>query len=135
MKNDITEHRKLNEPFHQSTMGAGVLYCTLLDIEFRGTLIMENNKGSAILGSSCKLNFTIGSTATFTGNSGYAGRAIYLTGHSTIFVNEGNSFVFRNNIAQTDGGAIYTTSHQTSLSTLIPTPASSQGVKMQIRTQ
>ena len=111
MENDIVEHRKLNEPFHQSTMGAGVLYCTLIDIQFRGTLIMENNGASAILGSSCSLNFIIGSTAIFTGNSGYAGGAIYLTGHSTIFVNEGNSFVFRNNTAQTDGGAIY---HQSS---------------------
>ena len=111
MENDIAEHKELNEPFHQSTMGAGVFYCTLCDIQFRGTLTMENNNGSAILGSSCSLKFLKGSTATFTGNSGYAGGAIHLIGYSTILINEDNSFVFQNNTAQTDGGAIY---HQSS---------------------
>ena len=110
-ENTIESLDDLQEPFHQCTMGAGTLYCTELHMTFIGTLILENNNGSAILGSSCSLTFQENSTATFIGNSGYVGGALHLVGYSTIYVSAGNSFSFHNNTAQTDGGAIF---HQSS---------------------
>ena len=108
--NQLVEYNfegQLELPFRQSTMGGGILYCSQHNMIFKGFLVMENNTGSGILGSSCSLTFYKDSTATFIGNSGYVGGALQLIGYSTIYVSKGNSFSFHNNTAETDGGAIY----------------------------
>ncbi len=101
----------LQMPFRQNTLGGGALYCSQHDVIFKGTLVVEYNNGSGILGNSCTFTFHKGLTATFNGNTGYVGGAFQLVGYSTLYLSEGNMFSFYNNSAETDGGAIY---HQTS---------------------
>ena len=107
LDNNVTGGHELEKPFHQSTMGAGGIYVMLYNIIFNGSLLVENNNGSAILGSSSILTFSNGSTVNFTGNSGYVGGAVHLIGYSIINVSKNSIFSFSNNTALTDGGAIY----------------------------
>lgn len=98
---------RLREPYQQSTMGVGALYCTLYNKQFSGKLLMESNNGSAILGSSCSLTFQRHSIINFYKNSGYLGGALHLLGYSTIYIKEHVSLTFSKNTAETNGGAIY----------------------------
>ena len=98
-------HSKLSAFKHYES-GKGVFACADFFIDFRGKIIFENNTGSAMYLSSCRIQFECGSYVHFYNNTGYDGGAIVLFGESVLYIKDNSSVVFVNNTAVRRGGAI-----------------------------
>ena len=86
--------------------GVGSLMCTGFSFYFRGSLIFENNTGTALYISSCVIEFKSFSNVIFVSNTGYDGGAIAIMGFSILKVNDNSTFKFINNTSEWRGGAI-----------------------------
>ena len=85
----------------------GVLTITGFFLKFEQSVTFEHNSFSAIRAISSVLDFGHNFTATFINNTGNKGGAIKLIELSTIMVDRYSTFLFRDNKAERDGGAIY----------------------------
>ena len=88
------------------TFGSGVVFSSLIDVDFVKTVHFQNNNGSALVIVNAIANFTE-SDAEFVGNTGVQGGAISLTGISSLVVGPGKTYNFTDNHATDRGGAIY----------------------------
>lgn len=80
-------------------------------VNFKQSVVFEDNIGSALLIVASTIVFLPSTVAHFTRNSGYRGGAISLVDNSLMLVNNNSQFYFENNTAVQDGGAIYVESH------------------------
>ena len=98
----------INSGLHhlQKIAGSGTLYASLYDIRFEGYNHFANNIGTPIYIVNGITNFS-NSNVTFESNLGIRGGAIALIGTSSIIVGNGKTYLFTNNTAQYQGGAIY----------------------------
>ena len=90
----------------QATPGTGTLSASLFDIKFEGNNSFENNNGTVVHIVNGKANFS-NSNATFTNNKGFRGGAIVLIGLTSMIVGPHREYMFVNNEAEFQGGAIY----------------------------
>ena len=88
-------------------LGSGAIFVSELHIKFAGTSHFTGNKGSAVYLSSSVLEFDEDSIVIFHNNTGHNGGAIAMYGSSAIYINNGSTFNFTNNMAYLMGGAIY----------------------------
>lgn len=102
-----SEGKLQKPPYRHTTMGYGGIYCVLYRVVFKGELHVVRNNGSGIYGSSCFLTFKSNSSVLFHLNHGYSGGGVHLLGYSTFHVTRNSTFVFSNNSADTNGGAIH----------------------------
>ena len=86
--------------------GSGTLYASLYDIRFDGYNKFSFNNGTPIYIVNGIVNFT-NSNVTFENNMGIRGGAIALIGTSSIIVGPSKKYLFINNTAHYQGGAIY----------------------------
>ena len=86
--------------------GVGSLMCTAFSFYFVGSLIFDNNTGTALYVTSCVIEFSSSSNVTFVSNTGYDGGAIAIMGFSLLKINDNSSFKFINNTSEWRGGAI-----------------------------
>ena len=96
----------------QSKSGKGAFLATGYNIQFKGTLHLEENNGSAMYMVSSILEFAAGTDVRFVDNTGYEGGAIALLASSSIWVSENCTFSFINNSALLRGGAIFSRSFE-----------------------
>ena len=89
--------------------GAGTVKLKMAELTIEGTLEVNGCTGSALHLESSTVGFANSSNSTFTGNEGHYGAAIAMVGgqRSAMSV-EGNSYIlFRDNKAETFGGAVF----------------------------
>ena len=91
----------------QRIAGVGTVYSSLYDIEFLGRNHFENNRGTAVYVVNGNANFSA-SSVTFKNNQGVRGGAIALIGLSSMTVGPKRKYLFMNNRAVYQGGAIFT---------------------------
>ena len=91
----------------QKTVGIGTIYSSLYDIKFEGNNLFENNSGTPVYMVNGIADFT-NSSATFKNNKGIRGGAIALIGASSMIVGPNRQYMFLNNLAYYQGGAIFT---------------------------
>ena len=96
-------HNKLDR---NQSFGSGVLFSSLVNVDFLGEVHFRDNNGSALVIVNAISDFTE-SDAVFEGNTGVQGGAISLTGISALVVGPGKTYNFTNNHATDRGGAIY----------------------------
>jgi hypothetical protein len=99
---------KLESQEAQGTAAAGIgtVYASKSDIRFEGENYFENNLGTAVYVIDGVADFS-NSSATFDGNHGIRGGAIALLGTSTMIVGPNREYMFCNNSALYQGGAIF----------------------------
>ena len=90
----------------QRTAGVGTLYATQYDVKFEGENCFQHNNGTALHIVNGIANF-FNSDAFFYGNHGMKGGAIALIGTSIMVVGPEKVYVFANNSAVHQGGAIF----------------------------
>ena len=88
------------------SFGSGILFSSLINIDFLGTLLFQDNTGTALVIVNAIVDFTQ-CDAVFVGNTGLQGGAISLTGVSAMLIGPGRTYNFTNNRATDRGGAIY----------------------------
>ena len=91
----------------QRILGIGTIYSSLYDIKFEGKNHFESNRGTPVYMVNCIADFTR-SSVTFKKNRGIRGGAIALIGTSSIKVGPMKEYLFMNNEAYYQGGAIFT---------------------------
>ena len=91
----------------QRISGVGTLYSSLYDVKFLGKNIFEYNIGTAVYVINANVNFSA-SSVIFKSNRGIRGGAIALIGLSSMTVGPQNKYLFLNNSAVYQGGAIFT---------------------------
>ena len=91
----------------QRIAGVGTIYSSLYDIKFEGRNRFENNRGTAVYVVNGNANFSA-SSVTFKNNLGVRGGAIALIGLSSMTVGPKRKYLFMNNRAVYQGGAIFT---------------------------
>lgn len=91
----------------QMIEGIGTLYSSLYDIRFEGYNHFENNAGTPVYMVNGNANFAR-SSVTFKSNRGIRGGAIALIGTSSMTVGPNKEYNFVDNVAQYQGGAIFT---------------------------
>ena len=87
-------------------IGKGTFISTDMSARFEGSTIFDNCNGSAIHMTSGFLEFDEYSHVTFSNNNGSLGGAIDLVGRSSVLVQDHSRFIFINNSAVLNGGAI-----------------------------
>lgn len=92
--------------FKHYESGKGVFACADFSLNFSGTTVFNQNNGSAMHLSSCRVQFQCESHVEFTDNTGYDGGAIVLFGASVLYVMDNSTFLFISNRAVRRGGAI-----------------------------
>ena len=99
---------KLESQEAQGTAAAGIgtVYASQCDIRFEGENHFENNLGTAVYVIDGVADFS-NSSATFDSNQGIRGGAIALLGASTMIVGPNREYMFCNNSARYQGGAIF----------------------------
>ena len=86
--------------------GIGTVYASQCDVRFEGENCFENNLGTAVYMIDGVVDFS-NSSATFDGNHAIRGGAIALLGTSTMIVGPNREYMFCNNSALYQGGAIF----------------------------
>lgn len=86
--------------------GVGSLMCTAFSFYFEGSVMFDNNTGTALYVTSCVIEFSSSSNVTFVSNTGYDGGAIAIMGFSLLKINDNSTFKFINNTSEWRGGAI-----------------------------
>ena len=92
--------------FEHYDSGKGCFVCSNYFLYFSGQIFFEDNVGSAMYLSSCRLHFESESRVEFTNNTGYDGGAVVLFGASVLYASDDSTFLFVNNSAVHRGGAI-----------------------------
>lgn len=92
--------------FEHYESGKGCFVCSDYFLYFSGQIIFEDNIGSAMHLSSCRLHFESESYVEFINNTGYDGGAVVLFGASVLYVSDNSTFLFVNNSVVHRGGAI-----------------------------
>ena len=105
LENEVRVHH-LDSNKTQSTAGIGTVYASHYDIQFQGENCFENNHGTALYMVNGMANFT-NSDVNFSCNRGINGGAIALTGTSVMVVGPQREYVFINNTALYQGGALF----------------------------
>ena len=90
----------------QRIAGIGTLYSSLYDIRFNGKNHFENNRGTPVYIVNGIADFSQ-SSVTFKNNEGVRGGAIALLGTSSMILGPDKSYMFINNKALYQGGAIF----------------------------
>ncbi len=85
--------------------GVGVIYSQGIPFSFKGTTIIMNNYGTAILASSVQIYMF--DQITISHNSGIRGGAISLVESSRMIIQQGLNITFTSNSADLVGGAVY----------------------------
>ena len=88
-------------------VGIGTIYTDSVDLMFAGMLTVSDNYGSGIVSLDAGLEFTAGTVAAITSNTGRNGGAIALFGYAFIRVHDETVLEFVKNKVQFKGGAIY----------------------------
>ena len=99
-------HNIFHHSYLHHTFGSGVVFSSLVDVDFVKTVHFQYNNGSALVIVNAIANFTE-SDGEFVGNTGVQGGAISLTGISSLVVGPGKTYNFTENHATDRGGAIY----------------------------
>ena len=87
--------------------GVGTLYSSLYDLKFLGENVFESNIGTAVHVINANVDFSA-SSVIFKSNRGIQGGAIALIGLSSMTVGPKRKYLFLNNSAVYQGGAIFT---------------------------
>ena len=85
----------------------GVFTVTSSIISFERYVVFKNNSGSALYSVSSIIEFSEGTSALFTENSGINGGALAIYGISYIKLKDNTALRFFNNSASNSGGALY----------------------------
>ena len=105
----IMNHKKIyhndRKKYIWNTPGLGTIRTSHQNIHFQGHNIFESNWGTALYVVNAIVNFR-NSSASFVNNTGLQGGAIALVESATMIVGPKN-YIFRNNSAYYQGGAIY----------------------------
>ena len=88
-------------------IGEGAMYTEAVPVTFKGSVLFESNKCSALVAVNSAIDFVSNCSATFRSNSGRDGGAVLLVGSSFIRVGYYTKMYFINNIASRYSGAIY----------------------------
>ena len=104
--NENILYNSTQRTFKHYQSGKGVFACDSFFLYIHGKNTFENNQGSAMYLSSCKIQFESGSQVSFTNNSGYDGGAMILLGKSVLYVKDNSIILFVGNTAVRKGGAI-----------------------------
>ena len=89
------------------SVGIGALYVSEVPVTFTEFLIFQLNNGTALAVVGTTVNISDKTYLVFIKNSGSNGGAISLLGIATLFIGKGTSFLFSNNFARLNGGAIF----------------------------
>ncbi len=89
-----------------------VFYTIHLKIKFGGITVFANNNRSALKAVSSNLEFEENSVNKFIENKDNKGGALHLIGNTEIWLNNNQTFEFRQNTAKENGGAIYVDSYK-----------------------
>ena len=85
----------------------GAVYADCVPANFYGNILFEGNRGSALSVFGTGIHFTDNCQAQFLHNQGWSGGAIALLGNAYMGINPGTDFIFHDNSAFVEGGAIY----------------------------
>ena len=89
------------------SVGIGALYVSEVPVTFTDFLIFQLNNGTALAVVGTTVNVSDKTYLVFIKNSGSNGGAISLLGIATLIIGKGTSFLFSNNFARLNGGAIF----------------------------
>ena len=90
----------------QYTVSTGTFFSSLFDVTFRSTVTFVNNSGTAFVIVNGIADFS-SCNATFINNTGLQGGAIALIGVSSMHIGPQCTYMFTQNRATDQGGAIY----------------------------
>uniref|UniRef100_A0A1X7U1G2 Uncharacterized protein n=1 Tax=Amphimedon queenslandica TaxID=400682 RepID=A0A1X7U1G2_AMPQE len=109
ISNSIVRHYKetFNRPSYTFNAGIGVFIIAKVTVYFSGNNTFTCNSGTALFIIAGTAFFDRGATTEFTNNTGTNGGAVALVGYAKMKYNNDTSFIFKNNIADFIGGAIY----------------------------
>ena len=96
-----------NKPSYTFTAGIGIFIIAEVTVYFNGNNTFTSNSGTALYIIGGTAFFDRGAVTEFTNNTGTNGGAISLVGYSKMKYNDDTLFIFKNNIADFIGGAIY----------------------------
>ncbi len=88
-------------------MGIGALYVSEIPVTFEGYMCFHFNNGTALAVVGTIVTISDQTNLEFKDNSGSNGGAISLLGIATLIIGKGTSFLFANNFARLNGGAIF----------------------------
>lgn len=90
----------------QYMTGRGAFYVTSSTVDFRGEVVFSSNGQSAVCLVGSTIEIGDGAQIMFSNNSGFDGGAIAMDGFSALRVGRNSHFVFSENTAERNGGAI-----------------------------
>ena len=91
----------------QYSVGIGALYVSEIPVTFEGYMCFHFNNGTALAVVGTIVTISDQTNLEFKNNSGSNGGAISLLGIATLIIGKGTSFLFANNLARLNGGAIF----------------------------
>ena len=107
VSNKITFHSaQTHKPRAPYQIGIGAVYTNKVPISFKGSVLFENNKGSALAVAGTHVDFSR-CVATFYHNTGISGGGLALLGAAGIIIDENTTVNFTSNHASLYGGALY----------------------------
>lgn len=90
-----------------SLIGVGVVYSDNVILQLVGSVMFENNLGTALAVTGSHIEMKDNSSLYFEHNSGRNGGGLALLGNTYVLISNGSSLYFINNTAQYYGGAIF----------------------------
>lgn len=109
-------YKDLGPGIRQETKGKGTFLATQFVFKFNGITEFINNMGTALYLTSATVSFEQKSNLLFRENTGKKGGAIALIAFSVLYIEDNVQVVLESNTALRSGGAIYTFSVETHLS-------------------
>ena len=106
LENKVFINSESQEAQRTAAAGIGTVYASQCDVTFEGDNCFENNLGTAVYMINGVADFS-NSSATFDSNRGIRGGAIALLGTSYMIVGPNREYMFCNNSAVYQGGAIF----------------------------
>ena len=106
LENKVFTNLESQDAQETAAAGIGTIYASLCDVKFEGKNHFENNLGTAVYMVNSVADFS-NSSATFNSNQGIRGGAIALLGTSFMIVGPNREYMFCNNSALYQGGAIF----------------------------
>ncbi len=91
----------------QYSVGIGALYVSEIPVTFEGYMFFHFNNGTALAVVGTIVTISDLTNLEFNNNRGSNGGAISLLGIATLIIGKGTSFLFANNFARLNGGAIF----------------------------
>ena len=103
---NVNERTKNKTYYKASSLGTGAFYSDSIPVAFQNSVYFQNNNGSAMALSATSATFNQGCESYFLYNHGWTGGAIALLGNAWLEIHEQTNFIFHNNSAILNGGAI-----------------------------